>query len=119
MQLFTTGLFQLNMDGTEVFDDTGGKQKVYSNDDIEEYARAWTGFVSQNIRGNTEVQTKNTVDPMAIVAEWRDRLPKMGLDTTYVGDGYPLCSDLPWGHFLNKGATYRLLGGQPSPELVA
>ncbi|CAB9519484.1 Protein of unknown function (DUF1800) [Seminavis robusta] len=119
MQLFTTGLFQLNMDGTEIFDSTGDQEKVYSNDDIEEYARAWTGFMSQHKRGNAEVQRKNTVDPMQIVAEWRDRLPKMGLDRTYVGDGYPLCSDLPTDHFLSKGATYRLLGGQPSPELVS
>lgn len=47
---------------------------------------------------------------MRIVPEWRDRFPKMGLDGEYVGDGYPLCSDIPSKHFLKKGALYRLLG---------
>jgi hypothetical protein len=36
----------------------------------------------------------------------------------YVGDGYPLCSDLPAKHFLKKGATFRLLGSDARPELV-
>ena len=41
----------------------------------------------------------------------------MGLDGTYIGDGYPQCSDLPEKHFLMKGATYILLGNTPLPEL--
>ena len=76
LQLFTTGLFRLEQGGTQI----EGAASVYSNDDIEEYARAWTGFISQHKRGNTEVQRKNTIDPMQIVPEWRDRLPKYGLD---------------------------------------
>lgn len=42
----------------------------------------------------------------------------MGLNGWYVGDGMPLCSDLPKRHFLKKGATYRLLGSSPSPRLL-
>lgn len=42
----------------------------------------------------------------------------MGLFNTYVGDGYPLCADLPSQHFLKKGATYRLLGSRPNPRLL-
>ena len=41
----------------------------------------------------------------------------MGLGGRYIGDGYPLCSDLPKQHFLKKGAKYRLLGYSRSPEL--
>ena len=41
----------------------------------------------------------------------------MGLDSQYIGDGYPLCSDLPDQHFLKKGATYLLLGSDPNPSL--
>lgn len=42
----------------------------------------------------------------------------MGLNRKYVGDGYPLCADLPSKHFLKRGATYRLLGPKPSPRLL-
>ena len=117
MQLFTTGLFLLNKDGTEILDSEGVHERVYTNDDIEEYARVWTGFLSHVRRGNSENFEENPIDPMFIDAEYRDRFPKMGLDGKYIGDGYPLCSDLPEKHFLSKGARYRLLGASPKPEL--
>ena len=34
MQLFTTGLFQLNLNGTQRLDQQGRRQRVYTNDDI-------------------------------------------------------------------------------------
>jgi hypothetical protein len=117
MQLFTTGLFRLNKDGTEVLDSEGVHQRVYTNDDIEEYARVWTGFLAQRKRGNAEVLWENPIDPMFINVEYRDRFPKMGLDHKYIGDRYPICSDLPDKHFLSKRASYRLLGATPKPEL--
>lgn len=113
LQLFTTGLFILNDDGTKLAESKG----VYTNDDIEEYARAWTGFVRQSVRGNLEESYGNRIDPMKIAVAFRDRYPKMGLDRKYVGDGYPLCSDLPPRHFLANGAKYMLLGSEPIPEL--
>lgn len=54
---------------------------------------------------------------MNIRMEWRDHLPKMGLSGRYIGDGYPLCSDLPDKHFLKTGAAYRLLGVYKKPVL--
>ena len=42
----------------------------------------------------------------------------MGLDKRYVGDGLPLCSDLPERHFLLPGATYRLLGSADVADLL-
>lgn len=44
-------------------------------------------------------------------------LSQMGLNRKYIGDGWPLCADLPTRHFLKKGATFRLLGVSPTPEL--
>ena len=44
MQLFSVGLIQLNTNGTPLLDHHGESKPVYSNDDIMEYARAWTGF---------------------------------------------------------------------------
>lgn len=121
MQLFTIGLVRLNMDGSPVRDpNTGMPVATYTNDHIMNYAKAWTGFDLQLQRGNTEdyMTDGNKLDPMRIVPEWRDRFPKTDLHNGYVGDGYPRCSDIPIGMFLNEGATYRLIGGSNLPELV-
>ena len=64
-----------------------------------------------------ETGRPNRIDPMKIDEKWRDPFPKMGLDRKYIGDGFPLCADLPSKHFLAKGATYRLLGKSPMPEM--
>ena len=46
MQLFTTGPCKLRMDGTTIFngDGDGSCVKTYTNDDIKEYGKVWTGF---------------------------------------------------------------------------
>jgi len=36
----------------------------------------------------------------------------------YVGDGYPLCADLPEQQFLKKGAIYRILGAKSNPDFA-
>lgn len=112
MQLFTIGLYKLHENGTPVLDDEGKPLRTYTNSDITEFARIWTGFTRQSGRGNVEDRdpSKNSIDPMRIKISWRDQLPKMGLDGKYVGDGYVTCDDLPKDSFLRKGAKYRLLG---------
>mmetsp|Transcript_3881 Transcript_3881/g.6489 ORF Transcript_3881/g.6489 Transcript_3881/m.6489 type:complete len:2423 (+) Transcript_3881:72-7340(+) len=117
MQLFTLGLFELSQDGTQVLDENGGVKHVYSNDDIIEYGRAWTGFTTRPKRGNIEMAFGvNHMDPMRIEEKYRDPFPKMGLNRKYIGDGVPLCADLPAKHFLAKGATYKLLGRTAMPQ---
>jgi hypothetical protein len=71
------------------------------------------------LRGNIEEQEeyKNSIDPMRIQIEWRDRYPKMGLDGQYVGDQYMICADVPSQMFLRKGAQYRLLGNKKESQL--
>lgn len=116
MQLFTIGFDMLSFDGSEVVDSNGNPAQSYTNEEILEYARVWTGFTQQSSRGNIELLIGNRIDPMTINMTLRDRLPKMGLNRKYVGDGIPLCADLPDVHFLKRGATYRLLGRSKSPE---
>jgi uncharacterized protein (DUF1501 family) len=123
MQLFSIGLIVLNDDGTPVLDPvTGTALETYTNEDIESFARAWTGFDRTASRGNyEEVRTgtsDNRLDPMRIVPGWRDPFPKSHLNGGFIGDGYPLCSDLPDRAFLKAGAKYRLLGGKSLPELM-
>ena len=115
MQLFTIGLVKLNDDGTPVKDNEGKDVEVYSNEDIESFARAWTGFDRAASRGNIEEastsSTGNRVDPMQIVPEYRDAFPKSSLNGGFIGDTYILCEDLPDKPFLKTGAKFRLLGG--------
>jgi hypothetical protein len=119
MQLFTIGNYKLKPDGSFILNNQGLPVRAYTNDEIVEYARAWTGFYSRNHRGNVENYYWNHIDPMKIMIEYRDILPKMGLDRKYVGDGFPLCSDQPSKLFLKSGATYRLLGSSSLPELMS
>jgi hypothetical protein len=118
MQLLTIGVVQLNMDGTHKFDSQGDTIPTYTNDDVAEYARVWTGFSRRGARGNIEGgdDGDNSIDPMKIRVEWRDHYPKMGLNGKYIGDGYPLCKDLPHDSFLRKGAKWKLLGKSRLPK---
>lgn len=113
-------MYLLNIDGTPKVDENGQPIPVYTNDEIMSFARVWTGFDYQQARGNVEENswTGNRHDPMRIQASWRDKFPKSDLSGGYIGDGYPLCVDLPSKMFLRKGATYRLLGASSTPELM-
>lgn len=118
MQLFSIGLFQLKMDGSTMMQN-GEELQTYDNTDIQTFARAWTGFRRHNLRFNKDgwFWTSNRMDIMALEGRWRDPFPKLGLDETFIGDGYPICSELPQHHFLRKGAEYRLVGSQDRSEL--
>ena len=100
MQLFSIGLIMLGRDGTPLLDDAGAAIPTYNNDDVMDFARAWTGFDLQPPRGNIEHfkggdAASNRIDPMRIKPTWRDAYPKMDLQKGYIGDGYPLCVDAP------------------------
>jgi hypothetical protein len=114
-------VYRLNQqDGSQVIGQNGEPKRAYTNDDIAEYARMWTGFVEQYNRGNIEQgASSNQVDPMIInMLEYRDVFPKMGLNRRYIGDRYPLCADLQVDHFHKDGAKYLLLGKNPRPDLL-
>ena len=117
MQLFSMGLFQLNMDGSPKLDKDGTSLMTYTNDDILSLSRAWTGFDLQSPQGNLE-GSDNQVYPMKIVAEWRDQFPKFNTMGDYIGDSYLLCSDFPSKSFLRKRASYCFLGSSSLPELM-
>ena len=118
MQLFTIGLYDLNMDGTEKLDaSTGYNIPTYTNIDIMSFARVWTGWNLQDGRAN--VQNGAYIDPMTVVSADRDIFPKTSLGTGYLGDGYPLCNEQPPRAFLLEGAHYHKTGSQSSlPQTV-
>jgi hypothetical protein len=126
MQLFTIGLWELNLDGTLNLDmATGERQETYTIDDIVSFARVWTGWSEAAPRGNIGVEeggfgstrnpkVYNNVDPMQLAAEKRDKFPKalLGGPTLggHLGDGFPLCGQMAPRQFLRKGARYEYRG---------
>ena len=107
------------MDGTQEKID-GDPIPTYDNLDIQTFARAWTGFSRSGTRSNYEgfKWNPNKIDPMRILGERRDPFPKLDLDGGFIGDGYPLCTDIPPKSFLRKGATYRAVGNFNRPEFT-
>ena len=133
MQLFSIGIFVLHDDGTLVLDGSGEPYETYNAENILSFSRAWTGFTFSPMRGNIErhfgPSSSNYVDPMnldgatantifeEIGASKRDVFPKLNLYGGFLGDSYPLCSELPPRSFLRKGARFSYLGSSALPAL--
>ncbi|KAL7554934.1 hypothetical protein ACHAWF_018496 [Thalassiosira exigua] len=120
MQLYTTGLHELNQDGTETRDEHGRVIKTYTNLDILSNARVMTGFMFTARRGNVEElfrSEKSRLDPLRIEVDSHDFFPKPALGGGWIGDRYPLCTDLPEHHFLKLGAKYRFRGSSSLPRV--
>ena len=122
LQLFSVGLYKLNMDGSIIHQASGNAEDTYTIDDIVSYSRAWTGFRSRNKRGGAATGAENfadtTLDPLYIDPDRRDWFPKNDLSKGFIGDKVARCADLPARHSLRKGSIYRLLGSRGVPELV-
>jgi cullin-associated NEDD8-dissociated protein 1 len=110
MQLFSIGLWELHPNGTQKLDGQGDAIPTYTNEHVMTFARVFTGFKSQAMRANIEYELRNGVDPMRMRAQSHDVYPKPDLNGDYLGDGYPLCDDIPAHAFLSAGARYEFLG---------
>lgn len=64
MQLFTIGLYRLNMDGTQVLSG-GSPVPTYTQDDVSACARVWTGY---NITGIDNTTPTRMQQPMSVTA---------------------------------------------------
>jgi len=64
MQLFSIGLYQLNLDGTYVTDGSGRPLETYTNENITEFARVFTGFTDESAN-NTGTGTGRADFPSA------------------------------------------------------
>lgn len=119
MQLFTMGLWRLHDNGTRVTDTDGAFVPTYVQEDVTNFARGWTGLTRPYDRGNVEHEAPgapNDVDPLRLIMSHRDMFPKTDLTGGYIGDGFPLCTDLPDKFFLRRGARYRYIGASPMPR---
>lgn len=138
MQLFTLGLYQLNLDGTEKRDGNGNKIETYSQSDITNIARVFTGWdfdQTQNVMTLEPVNNRNipntvfTRIPMRLTDANHSTLASTFLGTTIPANTNGLSAlrtalDTLFNHpnvgpFFGRQMIQRLVTSNPSPAYVA
>src|SRR5499427_2259612 len=125
MQLFTIGLYQLNMDGTLVMSG-GNPVPTYTQTDVSQGARVWTGYTF----ANTDNTTPNRMQlPMAINAAQHETgaTSFLGISIPAGADGATaraMALDGLFNHpnlppFVSKQLIQHLVTSNPSPAYVA
>src|ERR1700678_3909475 len=79
MQLFTTGIDLLNQDGSLQLDVNGNPIPVYTEAQVQAFARAYTGWTYETATGGTPttlIGTANYDVPMVAVENQHDMLAK-------------------------------------------
>ena len=138
LQLMTIGLVELNQDGTPKTDGTGKPLESYTQADVTNLARVFTGYdydQSQNqpttVPGGTRVvpSTHFTRLPMALKESLHSTLPATFLGTTIAANtpgaaALKTALDTLFNHpnvgpFVGKQLIQRLVTSNPSPGYVA
>ncbi|MGC6564898.1 MAG: DUF1800 domain-containing protein [Akkermansiaceae bacterium] len=136
MQLFSIGLWELNMDGTRKLDLEGNPIPTYTNEDITQVARVFTGLTYQS--GATGRDIYSTV-PMQVVESRHDigELAQVAIygaaEKTFLGHSLPPGQttlddindtiDILINHpntppFISKNLIQHLVTSNPSPAYV-
>nr|WP_246225698.1 DUF1800 domain-containing protein [Vibrio agarilyticus] len=135
MQLFTIGLYELNLDGSVKRDASGNPISTYSQKDVEEVARALSGWTYSDIERDEEgkiIHGKGYVKPMEPGSDkwgvWHDSEAKVVLGHVLPAGQAPLedvqaVLDILFEHsntapFVARHLIQRLVTSNPSPEYI-
>ena len=133
MQLFTTGINLLNPDGTLQHDANGNAIPVYTEAQVEAFARAYTGWTYATATGGSATKlpngTANYTSPMAAVESAHDTTAKILLNGTTLPSGQTAEADLAGalanifhhpnvGPFVCRQMIQHLVESSPSPAYV-
>ena len=134
MQLFTTGLYQLNPDGSVQTDGNGNPVSAYTQAQVQAFARVFTGWTFSLAGGGVPAKfpnsTSNYNDPMAAVDASHDTTSKILLNGTTLPAGQTAVQDLSdalanifaspnVGPFVCRQLIQHLVASNPSPAYVA
>lgn len=146
MQLFTIGLYELNLDGTRKTDAQGNNIPTYNNADIKELARVFTGLgpgaldrrmYEDGIIDWTDepyfgldLYAMSKEDPMVMYGEWHDTGAKSLLNGLELPPNQPGVADIHkaldflfmhdnTGPFISRQLIQRFVTSNPSPNYVA
>jgi uncharacterized protein (DUF1800 family) len=133
MQLFTTGIDLLNPDGSLQFDAKGNPIPVYTEAQVQAFARAYTGWTYATSTGATPTSfpnsTPNYAAQMAAVESSHDTTAKTVLNGTVLPAGQSAAEDLSgaltniFTHpnvapFVCRQLIQHLVASNPSPAYV-
>ena len=136
MQLFTIGLYQLNLDGTPKLDANGKMIETYTLNDVTNLAHVFTGYDWDHSQ-----DSPTTLGSASIISPNYTRLPMVlnpslhsTLEVTFLGTTIPantdgktalkMALDTLFNHpnvgpFFGRQMIQRLVTSNPSPEYVA
>jgi uncharacterized protein (DUF1800 family) len=131
MQLFTTGIFMLNQDGTLQLDGSGNPIPVYTETQVQAFARAFTGWTYAPAAGAISKFTNpaNYTAPMVAIESAHDMTAKILLSGT-LSAGQSSSQDLTGaltdlfnhqnvGPFICRQLIQHLVASHPSAAYVA
>jgi uncharacterized protein (DUF1800 family) len=134
MQLFTTGIDLLNSDGSLQLDPGGNPIPVYTQTQVQAFARAYTGWTYSTSTGAAPSSfpnnTANYYSPMAAVESAHDTTAKTLLNGTVLPTGQSAEQDLSGalsnifnhpnvGPFVCRQLIQHLVASNPGPAYVA
>ncbi|MEM1123575.1 MAG: DUF1800 domain-containing protein [Bacteroidota bacterium] len=134
MQLFSIGLYELNPDGSRKLDGSGNLIPTYDNDDIEEFAKIFTGMTwgDNFLFGRNPTREESYTQPMQMFNFWHEPGPKTLLNGVVVPDRDPvdgladvqaaldnLFNHPNVGPFIGRLLIQRLVKSNPSPAYIA
>ena len=132
MQLFSIGVWKLNVDGTPMRDTGGNAIPTYDQDTIEGYAHVFTGWTYPSLSGELSRphNPKNYVANMVGVEANHDTGPKALLNGATLPAGLSMSADLTAaihsifmhpnvGPFIGRQLIQKLVTGDPTPQYVA
>jgi uncharacterized protein (DUF1800 family) len=133
MQLFTTGLYLLNPDGTSQLDSSGNPIPVYTEDQVQAFARVYTGWTYPTSTGAPPAYLPYygvvPDSPMVAVESSHDTTSKTLLNGTVLPAGQTAEQDLAdalanlfahpnVGPFVCRQLIQHLVASNPSPAYV-
>ncbi|MEY3366856.1 MAG: hypothetical protein RI973_11 [Bacteroidota bacterium] len=134
MQLFTLGLYELNLDGTRKLDSAGHFIPTYDNADIGEFAKVFTGlsYGDTYLFGQSPQSQQSYTYPMKMFNSWHEPGPKYLLNGFVVPNRSPVngMADIEdaldnlfnhpnVGPFFSRLLIQRLITSNPTPAYVA
>lgn len=136
MQLFTIGLVQLNLDGSEKKDSSGQVIPTYKQADVEGLARVFTGFSHPHVRSDSGpwdffygAGSQDSTQPMEAWESFHDRSAKVIVGNSPIPAGLGAMAELRMaldvlfnhpnvGPFIGRQLIQRLVTSNPSPAYV-
>ena len=134
MQLFTIGLYELNEDGSRKLDNEGNFIPTYDNEDIQEFAKIFTGMTwgDNFVFGRNATREESYTIPMQMYNFWHEPGEKTLLNGVVVPDRNPvdgladvadaldnLFNHPNVGPFIGRLLIQRLVKSNPSPAYIA